>query len=205
MSSLEKHEPRGATGDSMTRVRSAVRFAVRRVVGRSDPDYEDLIQSCLVSVLTTLDRGDFRGECPPTWWASVVARNVAIDAIRLRARERKIFTGDGWEDSPAVRSTTDAHAGPEQLAYVRQVLDRIERILASLGPNKGRAVYLHDVLGYHLEEVAAMLGTTVAAAQSRLVRGRRELFDTMSADSELAARATAAPARPPRARRARPA
>jgi len=54
-------------------------------------------------------------------------------------------------------------------------LDRVNRALAGLGPNKARVVYLHDILGYQLAEVAQMIGTSIAAAQSRLVRGRREI------------------------------
>jgi len=35
-----------------------------------------------------------------------------------------------------------------------------------------------------LEEVAAMLGTSVAAAQSRLVRGRREIIETIGPEAD---------------------
>jgi len=38
------------------------------------------------------------------------------------------------------------------------------------------AVFLHDVLGHELAEIAIMTQVSVSAAQSRLVRGRRELF-----------------------------
>ena len=60
---------------------------------------------------------------------------------------------------------------------LHETLDRVNRALRGLGPKKARVVYLHDVLGYQLEEVATMLGTSVAAAQSRLVRGRREIIE----------------------------
>ena len=130
------------------------------------------MQSSLVNVLATFDGGKFRGDCPPRGWAAVIARNVAVDAIRARARERRVFAHDG--DALAdERNHVEAHLGPEKLTDLHETLDRVNRALGGLGPRKARVVYLHDVLGYQLEEVATMLGTSVAAAQSRLVRGRR--------------------------------
>ena len=164
----------------MKNVQSTVDTVVRRLVGSRDPEYEDLVQSSLVNVLVTFDRGKFRGDCPPGGWAAVIARNVAVDAIRARARERRVFQ-HGWDtaltDDRSSRPTVDL--GPERLTDIHLTLDRVNRALSGLGPKKARVVYLHDVLGYELGEVATMLGTSVAAAQSRLVRGRKEIVETM--------------------------
>ncbi|HEY5449596.1 MAG TPA: RNA polymerase sigma factor [Polyangia bacterium] len=171
-----------AVRDTLKTVRSTVDTVVRRLVGSADPEYEDLVQSSLVNVLATFDGGKFRGDCPPRGWAAVIARNVAVDAIRARARERRVIAHDG--DAVAdERGRAEGDLGPERLTDLHETLERVNRALRGLGPKKARVVYLHDVLGYQLEEVAAMLGTSVAAAQSRLVRGRREIIETLGPES----------------------
>lgn len=171
-----------ATSGVLQSVQPVVDAVLRRVVGSNDPEYEDLVQSSLENVLVTIDGGRFRGECPPSGLAATIARNVAVDALRARSRERRVFTRDEC-DQIGVSKVPDAETGPEQLAYMHQQLRQFAGALSRLGAGKADVVYLHDVLGYDLHEVATMTGTTVAAAQSRLVRGRREVLDGMSLDA----------------------
>jgi RNA polymerase sigma-70 factor (ECF subfamily) len=49
-------------------------------------------------------------------------------------------------------------------------------------PERASAVILHDVNGLELKELAAVMGVSVAAAQSRLSRGRRELDELVTKD-----------------------
>jgi RNA polymerase sigma factor (sigma-70 family) len=180
MSSANETVRRKPARDSFNNVQETVNAVVRRLVGTRDPEYEDLVQTTLLSVLGTLDGGRFRGDCPPVGWAAIIARNVAVDAIRARVRERRVFKADACdEDVGDPSNVTDAGLGPERLTELRRTLDRVNHALAGLGPHKARVVYLHDVLGYQLAEVAAIVGTSKAAAQSRLVRGRREIVETM--------------------------
>ncbi len=195
MLSRKKRGRREAARDTLKSVRSTVDTVVRRLVGSTDPEYEDLVQSSLVNVLATFDGGKFRGDCPPRGWAAVIARNVAVDAIRARARERRVFAHDG--DALAdERNHVESHLGPEKLTDLHETLDRVNRALGGLGPRKARVVYLHDVLGYQLEEVATMLGTSVAAAQSRLVRGRREIIEQLDGRGRVGAPTLSLPSPP---------
>ena len=58
--------------------------------------------------------------------------------------------------------------------------------MEALEPQKAFTFLLHDVLGFDLQEIAAITGVTVAAAQKRLVRGRRDVHNELARDAELA-------------------
>jgi DNA-directed RNA polymerase specialized sigma24 family protein len=65
------------------------------------------------------------------------------------------------------------------------MLARIAQHLDGMNDRRAWAYVLHDLLGYDLREVAQMTDSSVAATQSRLVRGRRELHERMEQDPGL--------------------
>jgi RNA polymerase sigma-70 factor (ECF subfamily) len=154
-------------------MQTAIEAVLQRVLGVTDPEYEDVLQNSLVRVITTLDREAYRGDCPLSSWAALIARKAAADALRDRYRQRRVFvhdeTGESWS------TFAMAAAGPEEQIQARERLKRFNKALSRLGQGSALVVYLHGVLGYELTEIAAMVGISVAAAQSRLVRGRREI------------------------------
>jgi DNA-directed RNA polymerase specialized sigma24 family protein len=101
-----------------------------------------------------------------------VARNVAIDRMRARARERRVFFGG---DGSAPDASSGSALDPDHLTHVRDELRRFDDGLRRIDRAQSMVVYLHDVRGHGLAEIAAGLGVSAAAAQSRLVRGRRAL------------------------------
>jgi RNA polymerase sigma-70 factor (ECF subfamily) len=149
---------------------------VQRLLGASDSDFDDLAQVAMIELLHSLDR--YRGECSLDTWTATISANVVYKHIRRRGLERHIFARElAPEDVPQT-----AHQRP----VLRGMVERVMHHLAQMAHERAWTFLLHDVHGYSLDEVAAITGATVAAAQSRLVRGRRELHERIANDPDLA-------------------
>lgn len=161
------------------RFRPLVDRVLSRLIGIRDPDYEDLAQRALMALVLSVDK--FRGECPVDGWASVIVARVAYKHIRRRKVERRLFAGEDTE----LPDLVDRNA-VTNLAH-RAALRRIQKHLDGLDPKKAWTFLLHDVAGFDLEEISEITGASRAAAQSRLVRGRKLLHERIARDEELRA------------------
>lgn len=159
-----------------------VDWTLLRVVGRRSEEHDDLVQSVFEQVVKTIQTGRYSRACSLTSWASAIASNVGLNSLRQRKRDQHLLAA-----ADAVRfdrSGTDVEA--QVIARRRLQMARAE--LANMDPGRAQALILHDVNGVALNEMAAALDISVAAAQSRLSRGRRELsarmarFDAESTD-----------------------
>jgi RNA polymerase sigma-70 factor, ECF subfamily len=159
------------------RVRPIVDRTLARLLGRHDSDYDDLAQLSLMELVATIDR--FRMECPLDAWVSIVSARVIYRHLRRRKLERRLFVVDSSDNLDA------SERGAMHGTLLRGTIRRIENHLDKLDQKKAWAYVLHDVHGYDLAEVAEITESTVAAAQSRLVRGRKELHQRIASDPEL--------------------
>ncbi|WP_394828769.1 RNA polymerase sigma factor [Pendulispora albinea] len=160
------------------RLYPCVHRTIQRLLGARDVDCEDLVQLSMIELIQSFDR--YRGECSLESWASTIASRAVYNHLRRRKRERSIFSGAGFED---------LDAGPTNLArtlFARNAMERVRQHLADIHPDKAWTFLLHDVCGYDLREIATITGASVAAAQTRLVRGRCELHERIAEDPELA-------------------
>jgi RNA polymerase sigma-70 factor (ECF subfamily) len=169
----------GDTASLHWRLLPVVDAALRRLITTRDHEYEDLLQSALEAVLAALHKDGFRGDSSLSTWVTNIARNVAIDVLRARSRERRVFAYGAEAESVAAR-TRSPETSPERSADIREQLIRYHEVLKRLPPSKAQIVYLYDVVGLGLEEIAKSLSLSVAATQSRLVRGRKEIDDRIA-------------------------
>lgn len=158
-----------------------VEWTILRVTGRRTRDHEDLVQSAFEQIVLSLHRQRFARACTLTSWAASISCHIALNAVRAQQRSRRwlLPQQDGVEYERAA-GTGDV----EGEVGARRELERVRVHLASMKPERASAVILHDVNGLELKELAAVMGVSVAAAQSRLSRGRRELDELVTKDRQ---------------------
>ena len=169
------------------RVHLHVQASLRRILRSTGPDYEDLVQASFERILKTLTERSLKSPYNLPGWASAVATHVALDALRRRVREQRLFarfslgplhaeSGDESARGPAREASQGPSSDPERALSARADLQRLQRILGAMNPKHTDVLVLHDVLGHELTAISELTGLSVAAAQSRLVRGRKELL-----------------------------
>jgi RNA polymerase sigma-70 factor (ECF subfamily) len=164
------------------RLLPAVESALFRVLGRREHDHEDLVQSSFEQIISTLAQRRYAQACSLNTWASTIAAHIALKSLRSRYRQRNVFDARlGADDLAELASGGD---DVERTVGDRRELERLRVRLSELPPAQAEAIVLHDLMGHPLAEIAALTGASVAAAQSRLVRGRKELLARMEADQQ---------------------
>lgn len=161
---------------------SAIDQALYRVLGTRGVDHDDLVQTSFEQLVRSLAREGFLGECSLRTWASRIATHVALNSLRSRIRERRVLSRGELDEE------TTLGANEERMHQSRSELARVRLHLAALTPLHAEALVLHDVHGHSLTDIAALTGVSVAAAQSRVVRGRKELRSRLERDEKSSER-----------------
>jgi RNA polymerase sigma-70 factor, ECF subfamily len=159
------------TDDDLDRLLRQLRPKLHRYCARmtgSVIDGEDVVQQALAKAVEA--RGGGIVVANPEAWLFRIAHNAALDFLRRRARHAGEFN---IEDADMIPDDRDA-AG-ERIAAAAGM-----RSFMGLSAAQRATVVLRDVLGYSLEEIVGILGTTIASVKASLHRGRarlRELVD----------------------------
>jgi RNA polymerase sigma-70 factor, ECF subfamily len=123
-------------------------------------DVDEAVQDTFVQAWRNLDR--FRGDAAPYTWLYRIAVNESL----MRRRRKTLPTSELQETT--VSGGEDAFAAADARSFL------VERLRA-LPIEYRAAVVLRDVEGLSNEEVARVLEISLAAAKSRIHRGRMQL------------------------------
>jgi RNA polymerase sigma-70 factor (ECF subfamily) len=135
--------------------------------GREHAD--DLTQSTYLRAWTALPR--FRGDSSARTWLLSIARRVCADHVRTAVRRRRLM-----ERTPRPESSEASATGASDL----------DRLIATLDPDRRAAFVATQVLGLSYHEAAEALACPIGTIRSRVARARQDLVDALEAD-ELSA------------------
>ena len=153
-----------------------------KVLGRRDEAHDDLVQTAFEQIVLTLQKKRFARACSLASWASSVTTHIAFNVLRSRTRERRVV--DRGRDGSHEANSSSAWIDVEREAVARQTLARVRAHLAEMNQNYAATLFLHDVMGHELAEIAVLTDVSISAAQSRLVRARKELRRRLSSDGD---------------------
>ncbi|MEW1721243.1 RNA polymerase sigma factor [Streptomyces sp. NPDC093109] len=148
---------------------------LRTLVG--EPDAEDVASEAWLQIARDLDRfsGDadrFRG------WTARIARNRALDHIRMRGRRPAIGADETELAGKAAESDTAVEA--------MEALDtgRTMALIARLPQDQAEAVVLRVVVGLDAKSAARTLGKRPGAVRTAAHRGLKRLAELLAAADE---------------------
>lgn len=158
---------------------------VRTLVG--DADAEDVTSEAWLQIARDLDSftGDadrFRG------WAARIARNRALDHIRMRGRRPAI----GGDETELIGHASDSDTAGQAMEALST--GRTMALIAQLPQDQAEAVVLRVVVGLDAKSAAETLGKRPGAVRTAAHRGLKKLAELLANElnAEPAAEADAA-------------
>jgi RNA polymerase sigma-70 factor (ECF subfamily) len=172
-------DERAAQDELYHRFRRQVAGNLYRVLGDRG-DLDDLVQEVFVIAFRGLER--FRGDARLSTWLYRICVNVALGRIRTRKR-RPAAIGMADLDSAAVDpSLTERPETPEKSLERRQDRERVYRALEVLAPKKRVVLYLHEIEGLDLKEIAYLVDSNPVTVRTRLFYARKEFYKVLAGE-----------------------
>ena len=141
----------------------------------SDAAAQDLVQDTFVKLWRSADRYD-RSRGKLETWVLLMARSLAIDAIRRRVLEVRTLE---QVDRP---SEADAAPGPDDRAATMDLTERARRAMSSLPAEQRAALELAYLGGKTSAEISDLEGIPVGTAKTRIRAALLRLRETLAAD-----------------------
>lgn len=141
----------------------------------SDAAAQDLVQDTFVKLWRSAERYD-RSRGKLETWVLLMARSLAIDAIRRRVLEARTL-----EQVDRPREADEA-PGPDEQAVTHDLTERAQRAMAALPPEQRAALELAYLGGKTSAEISDLEGIPVGTAKTRIRAALLRLRDQMSSD-----------------------
>jgi len=153
MAPPDKKAPRE---DSVLQYRAVISFRVRKALGSSNPDWEDVVNEILTQAVAKIKSGEFRGDSSVGTFLYTITSRRIIDYIRQKTRVLK--------HAPEPVPYPDPHDEMEHREKARQV----EQVVAGLKPKFRDVLYLYYYRELSRDEVARALDISPRRVSERV-------------------------------------
>ncbi len=143
-------------------------------ITRNPVEAEEVLQDAMLTAYEKL--ATFRGASSFKTWLFRVATNAALMRLRKTRRTPEPLPED-WEKPADPRPWT---GDPETAFAQGELRDLLRRALGTLPEIYRTAFWLRDVEGLSNQEVADILGLSLPAIKSRVLRARLQLRDELA-------------------------
>lgn len=156
-----------------------VKNKILRIV-RNQEDAEDALQDTLLRAYTHMS--SFRRSCKFSTWLTTIGVNSALMIMRKRKVRREIYASTSSLDTGSVeiQEPLDRSPGPEKIYLKQQANLLVRRQVERLPPSLRSVVNHYYGSDCSLEEAAKAQQISLAAAKSRLLRGRVRLRSSLA-------------------------
>ncbi len=151
-----------------------------RITGNRE-DAEDVMQEAFIKAYTHL--GKFREDARFYTWLVRIAVNEALMKFRKNKSAKHLSLDEPLEmddNSLMPREIEDWADNPEEQYATAELQKILAEAIEKLGPQNRIVFVLRDVENFSTDEAASMLGLSVPAVKSRLLRGRLQLREDLN-------------------------
>lgn len=155
-------------------------FRIAQHITHNEEDAQDVVQDAFLKAYQNL--GQFQEQSKFYTWLVRIAVNEALMRLRKRRNGRIVSLDEDveTEEGTMPREVADWSPNPEQIYGQSELGDILRKTIQGLPPGFRTVFVLRDVEGLSTEETAEMLGLSVPAVKSRLLRGRLQLRERLA-------------------------
>ncbi len=155
-------------------------FRIAQHITQNREDAEDVVQDAFLKAYQNLNK--FQGNSKFYTWLVRIAVNEALMRLRKRKSDKTVSLDEDveTEDGSIPREVADWSPNPEQLYGTAELSDILGKTIQGLPAGFRTVFVLRDVEGLSTEETAEMLGLSVPAVKSRLLRARLQLRERLN-------------------------
>jgi RNA polymerase sigma-70 factor, ECF subfamily len=142
---------------------------------------EDVAQEVFLRVWRSAE--DYEPKAKFTTWVYRIAVNLCLDALKATHRKQPfvhLYAGaENPDENNGVLDGCDSAPSPEELLIDTEESGRIFATLQGLPANQRLAVVLTKFDGLSYEEISRVLGCSISAVESLLVRAKKTLRERL--------------------------